>query len=69
MEEPRPDVQARFRALLDLHDLSVDLMRQNLRRSHLGAPDAEIERLLHRWLAKSDESEVTASTLQRRSPE
>jgi hypothetical protein len=69
MEEARPDVQARFRALLDLHDLSVALMRQNLRRRHLGAPDAEIERLLQRWLAKSGEGEATAWTPQRRSTE
>jgi len=69
MEEARPDVQARFRALLDLHDLSVALMRQNLRRSHLGAPDTEIERLLQRWLAKSDEGEATGWTPQRRSTE
>ena len=69
MEEARPDVQARFRALLDLHELSVALMRQNLRRSHLGAPDAEIERLLQRWLAKRDEGEAPAWSLKPRATE
>jgi hypothetical protein len=62
MDEPRSDVQARFRALLELHDLSVALMRQNLRRSHPEAADEEIERLLQRWLAKRDEGEASPWT-------
>lgn len=69
MEEARPDVQARFRALLDLHDLSVALMRQNLRRSHPEAADEEIERLLQRWLAKRDEGEAAPWITRRRSTE
>jgi hypothetical protein len=40
----------RFKAALDLFETGVDLMRQNLRRRHPEASDAEIERLLGRWL-------------------
>jgi len=39
-----------FRTTLDLFDTGLDLMRQNLRRSHPEAGDEEIERLLHEWL-------------------
>jgi len=33
-----------------LFETGLDLMRQNLRRSHPEAGDEEIERLLHDWL-------------------
>ena len=39
-----------FRTTLDLFDTGLDLMRQNLRRSHPEAGDEEIERLLREWL-------------------
>jgi hypothetical protein len=39
-----------FRATLDLFETGLDLMRQNLRRSHPAAKDEEIERLLGEWL-------------------
>jgi hypothetical protein len=39
-----------FRTTLDLFETGLDLMRQNLRRSHPGAGDEEIEGLLHQWL-------------------
>jgi hypothetical protein len=39
-----------FRATLDLFETGLDLMRQNLRRSHPGADDEEIGRLLRQWL-------------------
>jgi hypothetical protein len=39
-----------FRATLDLFDTGVDLMRQNLRRSHPEAGVEEIERRLRDWL-------------------
>ena len=39
-----------FQITLDLFDTGLALMRQNLRRSHAGASDEEIERLLHEWL-------------------
>lgn len=39
-----------FRATLDLFETGLDLMRQNLRRSHPVAGDEEIERLLRKWL-------------------
>jgi hypothetical protein len=67
MVEARPGVQARFRALLELHDLSVALMRQNLRRRRPEAADEEIERRLQDWLAKRDEREGTPWTVRRRS--
>ena len=41
---------AAFRTALDLFDTGLDVMRQNLRRSHPEAGDEEIERLLHQWL-------------------
>ena len=39
-----------FRTTLELFDTGLDLMRQNLRRSHPEAGDEEIERLLRDWL-------------------
>jgi hypothetical protein len=39
-----------FRTTLDLFDTGLDVMRQNLRRSHPEAGDEEIERLLCDWL-------------------
>jgi hypothetical protein len=39
-----------FRTTLDLFETGLDLMRQNLRRSHPRARDEEIERLLRDWL-------------------
>lgn len=39
-----------FKTTLDLFETGLDLMRQNLRRSHPDAGDEEIERLLHDWL-------------------
>jgi hypothetical protein len=39
-----------FRTTLDLFETGLDLMRQNLRRSHPTADDEEIERLLQEWL-------------------
>jgi hypothetical protein len=39
-----------FRTTLDLFDTGLELMRQNLRRSHPESADTEIERLLGDWL-------------------
>lgn len=39
-----------FRATLDLFETGLDLMRQNLRRSHPEAGVEEIERMLRGWL-------------------
>jgi hypothetical protein len=39
-----------FRATLDLFETGLDLMRENLRRSHPESGDEEIERLLRVWL-------------------
>lgn len=52
-----PAVFARMRATLDLYQLAEDVMRQNLRRRHPGASDAEIERLLLSWLRKESRHE------------
>jgi hypothetical protein len=39
-----------FRTTLDLFETGVELMRQNLRRSHPNATQQEIERRLDNWL-------------------
>ena len=41
---------ATFRATLDLFQVGIDLMRQNLRRRHPSANDAQIGALLQEWL-------------------
>ena len=46
----RASVAEAFQATLDLFETGIDLMRQNLRRSHPAAGDDEIERLLSEWL-------------------
>jgi hypothetical protein len=45
-----PSVADAFRMTLDLFETGLDLMRQNLRRSHPESGDAEIEQLLRDWL-------------------
>lgn len=50
MASPTSSAADAFRTTLDLFDMGLDLMRQNLRRSHPGSGDAEIERLLGDWL-------------------
>ena len=39
-----------FRTTLDLFGTGLDLMRQNLRRSHPEVGDEDIERRLQQWL-------------------
>jgi hypothetical protein len=39
-----------FRMTLDLFETGLNLMRQNLRRSHPDADEEEIEGRLHAWL-------------------
>lgn len=39
-----------FRATLDLFETGLDVMRQNLRRSHTGGTEEEVEQLLAEWL-------------------
>lgn len=39
-----------FRTALELFETGLDLMRENLRRTHPGASEEQIERLLHEWL-------------------
>ena len=50
MASTTSSIAAAFRTTLDLFDTGLDLMRQNLRRSHPEAGDDEIERLLRQWL-------------------
>lgn len=40
----------KLRAALELHDVGVELMRQNLRRRHPDASEKEIDDLLADWL-------------------
>ena len=46
-----------FRTTLDLFDAGLDLMRQNLRRSHPAASDEQIQMLLQQWLLERPGSE------------
>lgn len=50
MPDPTSSIADAFRTTLDLFETGVDLMRQNLRRSHPEASEEEIERLLRDWL-------------------
>ncbi len=45
-----PDDPTHVRTAQDMADTGVRLMRQNLRRRHPDAPDAEIDAMLRRWL-------------------
>jgi Rv0078B-related antitoxin len=50
MSSTSSSVANAFRTTLDLFETGINLMRQNLRRSHPAAADEEIERLLREWL-------------------
>ena len=50
MSSPPLSVADAFRTTLDLFETGLDLMRQNLRRSHPEAGEEDIERRLHEWL-------------------
>jgi hypothetical protein len=50
LSPPATTAAERLRIALDLHDAGVEMMRQNLKRRHPGADEAEIERLLLAWL-------------------
>jgi hypothetical protein len=47
-----PSACEQFQVTLDLFETGVNLMRQNLRRANPQAGEAEIDRLLQRWLAE-----------------
>ena len=49
-ESPSPSIAEAFRITLDLFGTGLDLMRQNLRRSHPDVDDEDIERRLQQWL-------------------
>jgi len=57
-----------FRTTLDLFETGVDLMRQNLRRSHPGATEEELERLLGEWLLERPGAESGDSSGRRVDP-
>ena len=52
MEDSKELLVQRLRMTLRLHDEGVRLMRQNLRRRHPDASDAEIDRRLGEWLSE-----------------
>lgn len=66
MKTPMPDTPPSpadaFQTTLELFDVGLDLMRQNLRRSHPEAAGAEIERLLNGWLRERPGAELGDSS-------
>jgi hypothetical protein len=50
MPSTRSTLADAFRTTLDLFEAGLDLMRQNLRRTHPGTTEEEVERLLGQWL-------------------
>jgi len=55
VSSPGPlDPRQAFQIILELFDASIDIMRQNLRRQHPEADEAEIETMLQHWLMKAD---------------
>ena len=56
--EPELSVSDKLRITLDLAEAGTDVMRENLRRSHPGADDAEVERLLVEWLHERPGAEL-----------
>jgi hypothetical protein len=47
---PRALEEENLRAVLDMFDFGVDLMRERLRREHPDAEEGAIEQLLTTWL-------------------
>lgn len=54
MREPirDPAIMARMKMAFDLYEAAEIMMRQNLRRRHPQADEAEIERLFVSWLQR-----------------
>ena len=50
-----PEVLARMRVTFDLYQTAVDMMRQNLRRRHPDASEAEIARRMQEWMLEQPE--------------
>ncbi|HEU4368766.1 MAG TPA: hypothetical protein VFV05_11145 [Methylomirabilota bacterium] len=48
--DAREAAAARLRAALAMFETGVEMMRQNLRRSHPALPDTEIEARVRAWL-------------------
>lgn len=51
-----------LRTAFDLCEFGENLMRQNLRREHPGANDAEIEQLIREWLLERPGAEEGDAT-------
>lgn len=51
-EQERQEIRERFELTMELYELGESMMRQNLRRQHPEASDAEIEERLVDWLQK-----------------
>ena len=49
MSEPAKAID-KMRTALELSDLAVQIMRQNLRRRHPGASEAEVAAMLRQWM-------------------
>ena len=47
-----PEVLARMQRAMDLYEAAEGIMRQNLRRWHPAASEAEVEARLSAWLQK-----------------
>ncbi|MGH9202908.1 MAG: hypothetical protein ACRD2A_16915 [Vicinamibacterales bacterium] len=58
MPSPARSLPDAFRTALDLFDTGLTLMRQNLRRAHPDASDAEIEDRLQQWLCDRPGAEL-----------
>ena len=50
MTPPSQSAARAFRTALAVFGAGVDLMRQNLKRAHPDADDAQVDRLLAAWL-------------------
>ena len=56
VDSPSPlDPRQAFQMMLELFDTSIAMMRQNLRRRHPDADEAEIKEMLRRWVMKADQ--------------
>jgi hypothetical protein len=53
-----PSTRDAFRTTLDLFNTGLDLMRQNLRRTHPQANEEEIDRRLQQWLRERPGAEA-----------
>jgi hypothetical protein len=62
METRTPDAAEKLRTTFELFEAGEELMRQNLRRTHPGESDVEVERRLGRWLRERPGAEAGDAT-------